>query len=234
MKYLAWLKGVLEPRYTPPLVPAGNDRLHCDRMASYWGPRIRAFLDFDLQEYEVTCWLHNLDVSVSSKMPWSKTEPELRGLLAESPFDDEARNRIVDAIKQHAKFKDSPDDSTILQALRIADKVDKLDDATMGIIGACAMRGVQVLAYDPVRPFNYASTEESKLRSIYNDFFRQLEWYGMLPSDEARALVSDDSMRFYVTFVRRFATFIARATGLTNESEGDIQKALGVYYSRFA
>jgi hypothetical protein len=232
--YFALLKGVLIPAYTPPRAPAGNDHLHCDRMATYWGPRIRAFLAFDTAEYLTACWLHNLDVTQTGKRPFEEIEPELWGLLGDSPFGREARGRIVDAVRQHPKFKDDPADSALLTALRIADKVDKLDDATMGIIGACAMRGTQVLAYDPKQPFHYGSTDDGKLKSVYNDFMRQLEWYGMLPSDEARSLVADDSMRFYVQFLRRYGAFVARHTGLKDECDDDLQKALGPYYDRFA
>jgi hypothetical protein len=232
-EYLDWLRAELESRYTPPHVPAGNDRLHCDRMARWWGSRIYVFLKFDRDDYVAACWLHNLDVTITGKLPFPEAETEAGRLLELSPFEAEARKRIMDVLRQHP-FKDDPGDPTLLTAVRIADRVDKLDDSTLGIVAACAMRGVQVLAYDPVRPFNYTSTEEGKLKSIYNDFMRQLEWYGMLPSDEARALVSGDSMRFYVTFVRRYAAFISRVTGKVNESENDLRRALGQYYAKFA
>jgi hypothetical protein len=187
-----------------------------------------------MEEYVVTCWLHNIDVRVGTKLPIAEAETSLRELLQDSPFDEAARERIIQAIKVHPKFRDEPSDSHLLTALRIADKIDKLEDSTMGIIGACAMRGVQLLAYDPEHPFNYTSTNESKLKSIYNDFMRQLEWYGMLPSDEARGLVSIGSMRFYVEFIRRFACFIGQHVGgdWVVGVEADLQQALGIYYEK--
>jgi hypothetical protein len=236
-EYIEWLTHELKDRYTPPHVPAGNDWLHCDRMEK-WGCKIAGIeglpgqcrLDFNMQEYEVACWLHNIDAGVEGKKPFDSVEPELRRLLAESPFDDTARERIIDAVRKHSKLKDEPGDSYLLTALRIADKLDRLGEATMGIIAACSMRGIQVMAYDPAHPFGYTSTVEGKLKSIYNDFMRQLEWYGMLPSDEARGLVPLTSMRFYVEFVRRFAVFIVNHHGGKNLVEKDLIQALGKYH----
>ncbi len=238
MMYLTWLSGELKQLYTPPNVTAGHDVDHCDRMAK-WGPKILGIqglpeqgpLQFDMDQYTAACWLHNIDRAFRTK---TEAYNKLFALLEESPFDEAAKKDIEEVVKLHPKFADEPGDSHLLTALRIADKVDRIATPTLGVLVAAAFQGSRLVMYDRGNPFNYGSTAEDKLKSIYTDFFRQLEWYGMLPSEEARGLVSIDSMRFYVMFIRQFAADIVHHLGRENDVEDDLRKALGSYYEMIA
>lgn len=235
--YFEQLKQHLMPLYVPPRVTAGHDWPHCDRMAQ-WGPKILGIqglpeqgrLRFDMDEYVTGCWLHNYDRVAG--VEGGNVEGDLRALLCDSPFATERREGIIADMKAHPKFMDEPRDDHRLTALRIADKLDRLDDSTLGIMVACAFNGTRLLFYDPANPFHCASTAERALKSLYNDFTRQLEWYKMLPSDEARGLVNMESLRFYITFVRRFAAAVTRHLNCENLVEDDIRQAFGPYYPR--
>lgn len=221
-------------------------------------------LDFDMGEFEAAAWLHNLDRTRSLKdrikargEEWAKLHLEeylrldpdeddrerlihSKGVemtcfdrLRGGPFDGEAQARIVDAVMQHNKKDDDLErDSTLLTAIRIADKLDRF--GALGVLASAAFRGSDLLAYDPDQPFDYLSTVEGKLKSLYNDLFRILEWYGMLPYDWAREMVVLKRMDFFVNFIRTLGEEIAEATGKPNWSEGDIKKALGQYYDQVA
>jgi HD superfamily phosphodiesterase len=219
--------------YTPPQIDGGHEFIHVERMIAL-AARISKILTFDMNEFRAAAWLHNLD-----RCPVFKPDIEQHGLrgvclniLAESPFSEEARERIGDTVLEHNKKEDEPGDSTLLTALRIADKLDRF--GPLGILAAAAHQGPRLLAYDPERPFLYDSTEEGKLKSIYNNLFRILEWVTMLPSDEARDLINPRRMRFYIAFLRELGAEIAEVTGKPNEVEVDIKKALGSFYEQWA
>lgn len=232
----------LHDPYTPPNISGGHDFTHVERMCRM-EPDIkkRTGLDFDHNEFVAAVWLHNLNrcndkqiketIEAASGAAGSKKE-ELanycRIILANSPFDLEQRERIIDAVLQHDKKDDESDDSPLLTALQIADKLDWL--GTLGILAIAAHSGARFLPYNPDKPFGYDSTAEKKLKSIYNDFFRVLEWYGMLPSDEARSLVDIRKLRFFIQFLRMLGEEIAEATGEENLVDDNIRKALGPYY----
>jgi len=65
------------------------------------------------------------------------------------------------------------------------------------------------------------------------NLFRPLEWYAMLPSDEARALIDPRFMELFLEFLRCFGEEIARHLDVPNDAESMLKKALGSYYDRF-
>lgn len=229
-EFLRSLDERLRIPYTPPNLAGGHDVTHVERLAAR-GRKIGTILKFDPDELAAAVWLHNLD-RATLLGPEIKEAGGLanycRTLLIDSPFNPEQRERIIDAVLQHPKKDDDPSDSPLLTALRIADKLDRI--GPLGILSIPAFRGPNLLPYDSKQPFGYDSTVEGKLKSIYNDFFRVLEWYGMLPSDEARSLVNIQRLRFFAEFLRMLGEEIAELTGAENLVEKDIRKALGTYY----
>jgi hypothetical protein len=245
--YLAYLNGletVLLSHYTPPNTLVGYDYNHIFEMLVL-GPRIKAFRlyeDLDLKEFSVAVWLHNTDRPTSLKdlIGFTKGMPEkdfkevwgeyLRKLLEDSPFTEEVRNKIVGAVLEHPKKNDGPDDSVLLTALRIADKVVRF--GPLGMMGQPSNNRGNVF-YDLRKPFDYESTVEGRLKSVYNDYMRVLEWYAMLPSDEARSLIRPRWMEAQLLYLRVLGEQIAEYTGFPNGIESDIKKALGSFYEQF-
>ena len=232
-QFLDRLAGELRPHYTPPHVPCGHDWLHVERMIQI--SREIHFLAFDFVEFDAAAWLHNLD-RAPRIIELCRTQG-LRALcldyLSGSPFDAGARERITGAVVEHSKRDDETDDDPLLTALRICDKVDRFRFAANALLAIGAHRGAAHLPYDPERPYGYGSLAESHLRTVACDFFRVLEWYAMLPSDEARALIDREDVEFLLHIVRRFGREVARHLGVEDRIEHDIQRALGAYYPAF-
>lgn len=240
--YLQWLKEKLSPLYTPPATPGGYDLNHIYEMLKL-GPKIAAipqYSDLDLDEFAVAVWLHNSDrpreLQENLGIPkdgWKERwGVYLFEILADSPFTAEVRMRIIDAVLQHSKKNDEPGDSTLLTALRIADKVVRF--GPLGMMGQPANRGRTQMFYDPENPFKYPSTEESQLKVVMHDYFRVLEWYAMLPCDEARALVSTQYLRAQIRYLRVLGLQISEYTGKENQIESCIKQALSAHYSNIA
>jgi len=222
-----------------------HDVDHVRRVEAF-GPRIAEAtgLVFDPDEWVAAVWLHNLDripgesyrklygpqpPMISAPLPvvdWSYDD-----WLQKSKFDAEARNRIIDAVQQHSKFKDDPADSHLLTALRIADKLDSL--GPIGIVRSVSGRSTLPL-YDPQKPFGFGSTVEGRMKTVYDDFFRVVEWVGMMPSDAARALINKQEFRANIDYLRALGREIAGRLGVDNLVEQDIKKALGSYYEEYA
>lgn len=237
-QFLRELEAKLTPHYTPPACPGGHDFLHVKSMIQL-GPQIQSLMmteenkRFELFYYDITCWLHNIDRPHEFKKQIGGDKRKLVDIcdnyLSGSPLSTEKYLLVVNAVVEHPKFKDDlVNDSYLLTAVRIADKVVRLGPD--GIVSAAAFRGPELLAYDPNNPFGYQSTVEGKLKTVYNDFMRVLEWYGMLPFDWARDLVKLEDINTYLNFVRSFGRMIAKRCGVKNLVEEDIQKALGAYY----
>lgn len=239
----------------------GHDTTHVERLISIGKivQRITK-LQFDWNEFVAAVWLHNLDRALKLRKEieergaaWAQKnqayfddlihdeedvkafirvrglEIYCRELLEWSPFNEDARDRIVDAVLHHSKFADEPGDSPLLTALRIADKVDRMGPS--GIRDAAAHRGQVLPPYDEQRPFGYGSTEEDRMKTLYDDLFRILEWYGMLPSEEARRVVNMEYFCFYILYVRMLGKEIADRLGIENKVEEDIKQALGQHYA---
>src|SRR3989338_10316833 len=211
--------------------------LHTGRMKKM-GPRLQGTLGangrplvFDLDEYFVAVDLHNLDASLSFKR-----EIKERGyravcerLLAPGPFNAEAKERIIRAVTEHSKKDDEPGDSDLSVALRSADKIDRFAPSMLPGCGTC---NPNLLAYDDSpNPFwGGEGTREGEVKTQYKAYFRNLEWYGMLPSDEARALVNPRFLKLIVEFLRCFGSEIAGHLGIPNRAEDDIRMAFGKHY----
>ncbi|HVV15517.1 MAG TPA: hypothetical protein VHD55_03915 [Candidatus Paceibacterota bacterium] len=250
--YLETLQAQLIPSYTPPATPGGYDVNHVLEMAAL-GPSIKAlprYKTLDMEEFVTAVWLHNSDrpdsmVNFLHNKDYPRGDdgwkndnwkPYLQKLLADSPFDDEARNRIIDAVLEHSKKDDEEGDSVLLTALRIADKVVRF--GPLGMMGQPANRGRTQMFYDPEEPFVYGSTAEDKLRAVWNDYFRVLEWLTMLlkralTEDELWSLVDKADIADEVHYIRGVGRQIARVTGGENKVEECVQKALGDLYKQF-
>ena len=226
----------LRPHYTMPHGSGGHDISHVERMIAR-GPRIAEVtgLVFDHDEFAAAVWLHNIDrgAAVRGVSDIASLEQIVRIQLTETDFDNAAKDRIVDAVLQHNKKDDAPGDSTLLQAVRIADKLDRL--GPLGVLSAAAFRGSELPLYDPKQPFGYTSTAEGEtMKTVYIDLFRVMEWVGMLPSDQARSLIDREDVTAFISFVRSLGREIARQCNVPNKIEDDIKKALGPFYDRYA
>ena len=256
--FLVKLQERLRPKYMPQAnCQGGHDVTHVERLIAI-GKKI-TFLKFNMDEFVTAAWLHNLDrvpalpkgIEICLEAEAEKmflddpviTEENVEAfirtlglgiycsmLLERSPFNEWAQDRIVNAVMQQGKKDDELGDSPLLTALRIADKLDRM--GPLGIIANASFRGDNLLPYDPINPFGYDSTAEGKITTIYNGYFQILEWYGMLPSDEARDLVDQKKLRFFISFLRMLGEEISEATGAENQVEDDIKKALGAHYSK--
>lgn len=229
-KFNADLSERLKPHFMPPLTAGGHEYTHCQRMISI-GKQIN-FLAFNWHEFVAAVWLHNLDRSTAYRATIENTglAPAVRNLLLHSPFLEAIRERIIKAVVLHSKKDDSPDDTPLLTALRIADKIDRI--SASGILTSAAFHGGSLLLYDPAQPFGYDSSQR-KPRTIYEDMLFVLEWYKMLPSDDARALVTIDRRRLRLAFLRGLGDEVAERHGVENRVEEDIQRALGPYYEEW-
>jgi len=215
--------------YSPRNVGGGHDYTHVLRMIKL-GDKIKKHLDFNWHEYVMACWLHNIDRCKCHQEDIKKKGllSVLLGLLDGAPLDDKAKLRVIIAAHEHHKKDDEPQDSQLLMALRIADKLDRL--SPLGIMAGAAHRGGEFPAYNPDKPFGYADTGEDSIRNIYVDYFRILEWYGMLPADWARDLVNKEYLHAFIQFLRVLGLEIAEVCNTKNNIEDDIKKALGNYY----
>lgn len=224
----------LTPLYTPANVGGGHDVSHVLRMIEI-GKKIKLHLDFDWDEYVIVCWLHNIDRCHTYKKDIKKQglANVISGLINDLTTSGFAKTQMLVAILQHNKKDDDLEfDSSLLTALRIADKLDRL--GPLGIVACAAHRGGEKPAYHPTQPFGYDQTHEDGIKTIYTDYFRVLEWYGMLPYDWARDLVNKKLFTVYIDFLRALGEEIALVTQTENAIENDIQRALGQYYQEFS
>ncbi len=232
-EFLSGLADRLTEHYRHPDC-AGHDTPHIMRMLMKEGD-IRKVVDyFDHQEWIAAVWLHNLDraPNLQSIIGTNGLEKAVMAFLNDSPFTQDAIARVADAVAQHSKRDDEPRDSPLLTALRIADKLDRL--GPIGALTAAMIHGPKMPIYEPDDPFGMISTEEGRLKSIYNDLFRLLEWVDMLPSDAARSLINRVDLLALINFVRALAAQISIMHQEENPVEAQIQKALGRHYETFA
>ncbi|OGG37499.1 hypothetical protein A2110_02850 [Candidatus Jorgensenbacteria bacterium GWA1_54_12] len=245
-RFVRMLARKLTPFYLPPKTPddvklypnAAHGLVHITGMLAL-EPRLQGVqgidgpLYFDPYEFQTAVWFHNADRSLALERALGvKGEGEIcAALLKGSPFDLRARERITDAMRQHAKKDDEPGDSPLLTALRIADKVDRFSATG---IWSSASHLWYLEPYDRKNPFAYGSTSERGLTSQYGGLFRGLEWVRMLPSDEARKLIDPMGIRLFIEFIRYLGEEMARHLGVPNRAEDNIREALGPYYERYA
>jgi len=233
MTYLEHLSALLGPLYTPPQGSGGHDLPHVLRMVRMYPEIAELVPGVDETEYEITVWLHNIDRCpyYQARMGIKDLTATLYELLEESGLGNEAQERIAQAVKEHNKRLDDAGDSPLLQALRLADKWDRI--GVLGAISGFAWLGCVRPAYDPKDPFGYGSTVEERWKTLYQNFYRILEWYADFPL--IRELVHRHSWRFenLLRFIRAFGRELSYAHELPNKVEDDIRKCLGVYYNEW-
>lgn len=230
-KYLAGLSGRLIPLYHPKVMGmGGHDVMHILRLVAMES-EIAEYLSFNHYEYQTAVWLHNADRS-PSLVGRRSLEKVLYGLLEPSPFNNLARSRIVTAVLEHGKKEDSPNDSTLLQALRLADKWDRI--GALGVVDVVAFRGGYLPSYDPADPFGRSDqTTEGQIKTIYQGFFRILEWYAEFPLIRRLTKKHPGRMRLFLDFIRAFGSEVAERHTTQNHVEEDVKKALGLYYDKW-
>ena len=233
-KLRVWVLSALREVYVSPHVGRGHDFYHIERMVAR-GSQIREHLVFDLEEYGAAVWLHNVDRCAALKgdvVACGGLPRYLLALLEQSQFTGDAKGRIVDAVLQHSKKDDEPGDSPLLTALRVADKLDRFNPT--GIVEAAASWG-HLPIFDPEHPFGYDSSEPGERgaaghKSIYQTYYRVLEWVAMLPADWARELIPRQHLRLFITFLRLLGAQAADQFHVEDRAEEDIRRALGSYY----
>lgn len=221
----------LEPLYHLPHVLGGHDMLHVKRMEKL-GERILPNMPtVDPAEYKVTVWLHNLDRCVALKEDIVKRggiQVFMRLLLQNSPFGEEQKERIIDAVSRHNKRDDDlTNDSPLLIALRIADKLDRF--TPLNIMSGSAHRS-NIPHFDFGMPFDYRNNKPCHLKY----YLWNVEWYGMFPYDWARNLVDKEFFAGFLSFIRQTGRDISERLEIPNEIEKELRLALGRYYDEWS
>ncbi|MBI2476222.1 MAG: HD domain-containing protein [Candidatus Taylorbacteria bacterium] len=230
MNYYESLVAKLAPLYRPPHVIGGHTEVHVrgvEKLGEKILPRMR---EVDPAEYRVAAWLHNLDRCLALEAEIASSggfASHLQWFLQDSPFDGAGRERIIDAVLQHGKKDDDPmNDSPLLTAIRIADKLDRL--TPLNIMAGPTGRS-DLPSYDADQPFGYQTNKPCHLKF----FLWNVEWYGMLPYDWARELVDKNFFRLFLSFLRELGHDIAERHGIENRIEDDIRTALGRHYEKW-
>jgi len=226
--YLDKLSAKLLPLYTPPKGQGGHDNGHVLRMMAMYLEMAELIPRVDRDEYIAAVLLHNIDRYLRNKNAPNSLNTTLYNYLRQSTFSTVEKRRIVLAVKEHHKYKDGEDDSPLLKALRLADKWDRI--GILGFLSGFAWLGNERPAYDPEDPFGYGSTVEDGWITIYQNFYRILEWYEDFPL--IRELIRRHPWRFiiFLNSVRAFALEAAEGHEVLNEVEADIKKCLGDEY----
>lgn len=234
-EFLTALKKELTPHY---VAQGCHDLTHVLRMEAMADEMAGFFSDLDKDQFRIAVWLHNLDRCAGYQEQIKKNGLEfmLYFFLSGTDFPEPYRHQIVRAVLEHSKFLDGENDSTVLHALRLADKWDRI--GLLGAISGFQWLGNKLPAYDPAHPFGYGSTAEGNLEkggkggytTLYQNLYRILEWYPTFP--RIRELVKRHPRRFwtFLGFVRSFGEEVALAHGVPNNSEADIERCLGEYY----
>lgn len=224
------LEAELSPLYLVPQAQGTHDLQHVLRMQRAFGEIASLIPTVDEDEYHITVWVHNVD-----RCPGFQSQIRVKGLvelfhrlLAPGELGTEIEHCIITAILEHSKKDDGPDDSPLLQALRLADKWDRI--GLLGCLSPFEWLGCKMPSYNPENPFGYGSTAEGGYKTSYQALYRILEWYGMYPM--IRELIRRHPWRFenLLWFVRAFGREISEAHGVPNTSEDDIRRCLGEYY----
>lgn len=233
--YIKNLQAQLTPLYE---ANGCHDLTHVLRMERMYEEIASLISGLDQAKFIITVWLHNLDRT--KEMSREKLKGMLLGYLSESGLGPADQNDIITAILGHSKFRDDPDDSPLMQALRLADKWDRI--GVQGGISAFQWLGCKMPAYVPGHIFGYGSTAEGDLNkggkggytTLYQNFYRLMEWYTLFPM--VQELVRRHPERFwtFLNLLRSYAAEIAEAHGVANEVEADIEKCLGSLYNQWA
>ncbi len=226
---------LLREEYVYPNVKLGHDFFHVERMVSR-GPEIYdAFPLFDLNEFAVAVWLHNVDRcrTLGARIVQSGgLRQYLDGLLGDD-FPREAKERIIIADIDHPKKYDEPGDIPLLTAVRVADKLDRFNPT---LLVEAPASWAHLPIFDPEDPFGYDDTEPGEHgqsggghKSIYETYYRVLGWVPMMP-EWARKLIPREHLRLFITFLRLLGAQAAKQFQTDNLVENDIRRALGPCY----
>jgi len=226
--FLEKLEEMVSPLY---LILGGHEPDHCQRMIKMFGEISFLTPGVKSDEFAAAVWLHSLDrVEGFKKLSKEALAVVLNGFLAESGFFEPKKKSIVGAILEHSKFKDGPDDSPLLHALRLADKWDRI--GLLGVVSGFMFLGTKMPMYRAEKPFGYGPTAEGEkgYQTIYENFFRVLEWYPLFPL--LRELVRRHPKRFwnFLGCIRVFGEEVSEAHGVPNTVEADIRRCLGEFY----
>lgn len=204
----------------------GHSDIHCEGMVRLF-PQIAEHIPCDRWEFETSVWLHNLDRFLpKGGMAIAKT---CTAYLSDSPFDDTARSRIIEAIANHTRLYQ--DDSAPLQrALQIADMTENLAGAVT-IVRAITFSGPNFPICNPKNPFEYGDTDSPE-RNVLANFFRHLEWFRFIPP-WARQIVTRERRQLMLQFLRQLGQEVAGYYGVQNQIEDCLKKALGHAYDEF-
>src|SRR3989344_5334554 len=232
-----WLVTVLaeklSPVYIVPRAHGCHDLPHVTRMVAMADEICDLIGGVDKCFFKITVWLHNAD-RIPEFQKDIKTwglESFLRAMLPYS-FPASITDEIIDAVLKHSKKDDEPQDSPLLLALRVADKWDRI--GILGAVSGFEWLGSRLPSYDQQKPYGYGNTAEGHYKTIYQNLFRILEWYGM--SSHVRSLVERHpwKMEHLLSFILAYGREVAEAHKIPNTSEEDIRKALGTYYEKWA
>ena len=225
--YLQKLDGKLRPMYEVSNAE-GHDNRHVDGMLRL-GPQIRNHLTFNVAEFHAAVWLHNLDrfLPAGGRPVF---EAACVGLLADSPFQPEGRERILTAVLRHSTLFKDDDRSDLQKALQIADMVEKLAGPWAIVVGA-VFSGQRFPLCNPASPFEYGNTDNPQ-RNVLTNYWRHFEWYAMIPR-WARALVPLEHRLLSLMFIRQLGQKIAQDHGIENKIEDCLRKALGPTFDEF-
>ena len=228
--YVKFLDWSLKPFYQTENAVGGHDWLHV-RDVERMGPKIRSYLEFDMNEFTIAAKLHNIDRSKKMKPVCDSRGGEetlLRRLLINAPFSSDARDRIVFAVLQHGEKSLREDAPSLAVALQDADKLVRFRPSNLLAEGAYGgYAGIP--AFLPKNPFGFTSTREEGRLSMWLGFMGNLEWIGMLSCDAARELIDPGYLAYFMSYLRLLGREMAEYAGCLSRAEDDIRKALGSY-----
>ena len=229
---MASLRTGLGKVYRPPTAIGGHDIQHIERLLLMYREISELIPGVSEFEYEIAVWLHNLDrypALLASSGALNLT-CLIHLYLAPGKLEPETTERIITAVMEHSKKDDGTNDSPLLQALRLADKWDRI--GILGITDSFSWKGPQLPAYEKTG-FGYGSTAEGSMTCHYQNFYRVLEWYTMYPL--IRELVRRKPHRFehLLACIRMFAREVSEAQDVPNTVEDDIARCLGNFYPQW-
>ena len=222
--YISRLAGALTPAYTSPTLVPGHDVTHVLRMIGR-APEITNLPGLNQDELVTAIWLHNMDRAPDLGVGLDELEKASWNYLEESPFDNAARQRIAIAAGRHHEKLAQPDDSDVLTALRVLDRIDRMN--ALGVLSAATNHGRDKPLYVIRDPFRYVLADDGQPYSVYDDIAGRIMEFPLMIEPSMRYLIDVQGMRDLVDYTRTLATHICRMHNLENGVEQDLLKALG-------
>jgi hypothetical protein len=232
-----WLdgwEGELLVIYQPGLCRAGHTWSHIARMLK-WGDLLsgkrglnEVRLNFSQSMFRAAVLGHNLDQvfaydgkirDQAGKVLPEKLQVTCLSELLSSPFNAAEQLAIAQAVGSHSKRFDEPGDSALSQALRAADKYDRM--GTICLLDAGSHNN-NLQAYDRTNPWFSTGSPASQYTKLLN----VVEWVWMLPSDDLRSMAPQGGIRQLIRCIREIGQVIAEDLEVNNKAEDDLRKAL--------